>query len=506
MHLKNASRYSLLLLFLISCSSARETVDFTLIHWNDFHAANVPYEIRKSKSPNENLYRVGGSAYLKAYLDSLRRVHPNPILVFAGDDFQGSPISGFTRGQSQIDLMVRLGPDVLTPGNHEFDYGEYHLMEMLSKTRLNYISANLYRKNADTTIFPPYWIRTVDGVTIAFIGGTTDELDRLCLPINIAELYTKPLKQELRRTVDALKKSHPDIAVWIAVTHAGFEVDTALARQIPEFDLIIGSHTHTILSHAVTIGKTHIVQAGSRGRFVGEVRMQYNKKAKRLESINCKLIETINAGITPDSAVAAVVEKQESILGKQLDQVIGELKVDWKLPRDFRESAIGNFETDRFREYFNADIAFMNNGGFRRELPAGPVRLRDIWEINPFNNSMVGIYVTGDQIVPMLEYALKNSESSLQASGIRYTVRRNGSNDYRVTEITVNGQPIEAGRRYHVVMNNYMGMHLENIFGLSKENHELNDYGISDRDIIIDAIQKIKVIDQGLDGRVRVEP
>lgn len=478
-------------------------VRLSFIHWNDFHAANISYEIRPAKKDRFQSYFVGGSAILKSYIDSLKKANVNPTVVFAGDDFQGSPISTFTRGQSQIDLMKIIKPDVLTIGNHEFDYGSSRFKDMIRSSSLNYVSSNLYYHANDSLYVPAYWIREIDGVRMVFIGGITDELLKLSLPVNVSELSTKSVYSTVASTMQTVRQISGEPDLWIVVSHCGIEQDTAMARMIPEIDLIIGGHTHTYLFEEVRIGRTSIVQAGARGRYIGEIKLTYSKKEKSISDFRYKLIETSSCSMIPDSLIASMVAKQESMIGQELDLVIGELKVDWKIPRSNRESNLGSFEADIFREFAGTDIAFMNNGGLRKELPAGPIRVRDVWEINPFNNTLVMITVKGSQLIPMIDYSIHNAESFVQISGMSYTAKKSSDKKYTIADMKIGGNPVDPTREYTIAMNNYMALQIDNIFGLKKDEHPIRDFGVSDRELIISAIKTRKTIDQETDGRIK---
>jgi 5'-nucleotidase / UDP-sugar diphosphatase len=498
--------FSMAMIFLFSFpvfSQDSADVRISFIHWNDFHAANLPYQIRPSQHDKFEPYTVGGSAVLKAYIDSLKNVNINPTVVFAGDEFQGSPISSFTCGQSQIDLMKVINPDVLTIGNHEFDYGSEHFRDMIRVSALNIISSNIFYKGTDSSFVPSFWIKEVEGVRIAFIGAITDELSKLSLPVNISTIYTKSVYETISATMRTIRLTLGEPDLWIVVSHCGFEQDTMLAGRVPDLDLIFGAHTHTVLSKEVVVGKTKIVQAGSKGRYIGEMKMTYSKKQKAIRDFRYQLIETRSRSMKPDSTITAIVVQQEAMIGKELDQVIGELKVDWKIPRDHRESNLGSFEADIFREYTGADIAFINNGGLRKELSAGPIRVRDIWEINPFNNTLVTVTIKGAQLIPMLTYSLDHAESFVQVSGIIYKAKKIKGKTYQIIDLKVGGKPIDPAREYTIVMSNYMGMQLDNIFGLKLEDHPMRDYGVSDREVIISAIKMKKIVDQETDGRIR---
>jgi len=498
----------ILIVFLVSCNSLtgsfQDSVELTFIHWNDFHAANSPYEIKPSKQDTFKSYFVAGAAYFKGYIDSLKKVNKNPITVFAGDEFQGSPISGMTRGQSQMDIITKIKTDVLTLGNHEFDYSDERVFDLISKTDLNYISANVYSKKTDTTLVKPYFIMEKAGLTIAFIGGMTDEFLDVSLPTNLKNTYQKKIIPTLRNTVNVIKSKGIKPDLWIAVTHNGVEEDKLLAKEVPDFDIIIGGHSHTYLPVEEHVGKTLIVQAGYRGRYIGELKVNYSRKTSSISTFSYKLIETRNANITPDKELTEIVKKQEAFVGKSLDEVIGELKVDWKIPL-VGESNLGSFETDAFREKAGTDIAFTNNGGLRKEMVAGPVKVKDIWEINPFNNTLVTIEVKGKEISGMLKYTFEKAESFNQVSGLKIRAKKLGVRQYDFLEILVNGKPVENEKTYSVVMNNYMGLQMKRIFGLDPETHPLTYLDAIDKDVVIEKIRKVKIIDQEVDGRIVIE-
>lgn len=482
---------------------AQDEVPITFLHWNDFHSANAPYQIKPRARESFEPYWVGGVAYLKGFLDSLKKTHPNSVTVFAGDEWQGSPVCSITKGWSQVPILQRIRPDVLTIGNHEFDYSDTLFYRFTHDAGLNYTSSNLFWKSNDSYFVRPFIIDTVGGLTIAFMGGMTDELPRVSFAKNIDRIYATPIVTGIRQAMAQVKARGYVPDLWVAVSHNGLDEDSVLAREIPELDVIIGGHSHTPMFHESRIGKTVIVQAGSRGRYVGELSVMYSKSRRELAVRSYKLIETRHT-VTPDTMLERVVREQELVVGKELGEVIGQLTVDWRVPYQKRESNLGSFEADVIREFAGADIALLNTGGLRKELAAGPITLRDVWEINPFNNSVVSLKVKGSDVIPMMTFALNNAESLTQISGLRYRARKQGA-AYSIVEATVGGKPIEAGRYYLVVMNNYMASHLSDMFGLDPALHPVSDFGVSDKDVVIEGIRARKVISQGMDGRITIE-
>lgn len=492
-------------LFLLGCQTLnltnQENVDLTFIHWNDFHAANTPYLIKPTAQDTFKPYFVGGAAYFKGYLDSLTKVNKNPITVFAGDEFQGSPISGMTTGQSQMDIVEYVKTDVLTLGNHEFDYTDNRLLELVKKSNMNYITSNIRLRSDSTLILPPYSIREVGGLKIAFIGGMTDELFDVSLPFNLTHIYITSIIQSIKKSVEDIKSSGQKINLFVAVTHNGVEPDKLLAQAVPDLDIIIGGHSHTSLYHEIKVGKTIIVQAGYRGRYVGEFKVTYSRATKSISDYHYQLIETKNDRIKPDTYLLGVVQKQEDFVGKALDEVIGELKTDWIVDED-GESNLGNFEADAFRDYAKTDIALVNTGGLRKDLMAGPIKIRDIWEINPFNNSLVTLNITGKELKSVAEFSLNQSESFNQISGFKIIAIKGGRRSHQVLEVTINGQSVDPNKTYSVVVNNYMGLQMKRTLGLDPATHPITYLNAVDKDVVIDAVKKQKVIDQPKDGRI----
>ncbi len=184
-----------LLLFISSVSFAQNTDpqkksasknirEFTILHWNDFHARNLPYRISKKDSVTgeSTSYYIGGTSNMLGYINKFR--DKNTLLMNGGDDFQGTPISSITKGKSQIELLNLYGLDAYVIGNHEFDYGQYALDSALMKANFDYLSANVFMKAENKTFGKPFVIKKIDGVKCGIIGLTALDLMTLTIPKN----------------------------------------------------------------------------------------------------------------------------------------------------------------------------------------------------------------------------------------------------------------------------------------------------------------------------------
>lgn len=502
--LARIASYSAVVLFLLTslgCGSSKQTQNVSaryktikIIHWNDFHAQNTTRTLRKEGKP----YRVGGSAVLKGYIDSLRNLAPEQTLVlFAGDDFQGTPVSNFTKGRSQVILMNELKPDAVVPGNHEFDYGKENFIALLAEAKYDVICANLVVAKTGEPLFPPYKIVQRNGLKIAIIGLMTTDLPLVSIPENIAGLEAKDYSIVLSKYLPEIKaKEKPDAI--IVLSHIGllnkldYVDDLTLSRIYPEILAFIGGHSHTPLFEPIRKGGGVIVQAGSRGQYVGELDLVIDPVGDSLVSFSGKLIETYADSITPDLRVQAMVDSMEAPMKKMMDEQIGTLTADWK--SKFGESTnLGTWQTDVMREELKVDIAIQNSGGIRKSLNAGPIRIRDMWEISPFGNAFVIFGITGKELRQMLEWQIDGRGEFCDMSGV--VCKYNGNLPYgkRIKEITVNGKPLDEEKVYVVATNNYAAAQLPALFGLQRE-VTVKGTPFVDHDFFVEAVKKRKVI------------
>ncbi len=476
------------LVLLFSCSSP--TADITILHWNDFHSANLPW-VPTNHNPEK--HTVGGYALFDAYLDSLQAVYPEAIRVHAGDDFQGSPVCAVSRGLSQIEILNAVKPDFFTIGNHEFDYSWRHLDSLrLHAADFQMYAANLVNAENGECAVPQYRIFRQKGYRFALIGVTHPQLDFLTLPQNLEGVQVEDPVLTVRNLIGRLKKN--GISSFIVISHIGIDGDRDLARAVPEIDLIIGGHSHTYLREAEQVNGVWIVQADDNGRYVGLTRFHMEKG--EITSLEMDYVETVAGKLEPSPDVEAIVMKYESELAEQLDRVIGELKTPWVQGRG--ESNIGNWIADAFRETAGTDIAIMNNGGIRKNLAAGEIRVRDIWEIAPFGNTLVTFEWTGQELLNALDFMAMHN-MSLQFSGLTLVLNR----EKGLIEAKVNGKEIDTEKKYSIATNNYTASQTGKYFGI--EVPAPVETGWIDRDVLLKAVRENPVITSKLEGRIIIQ-
>lgn len=485
--------------------------EIQVLHWNDFHARNTPYKINKKDSLG-NTYAVtlGGTANLLGYIKKFR--DNKTILLNGGDDFQGSPISTLTKGRSQIELLNLYNLDAMALGNHEFDYGESNLDSALMNANFDYLSANVWFTSENKTFGKQYVIKEIDGVKIGIIGLTAFDLKTLVLPKNVDDIEMLNVDSVVALNIQELKNQNCDLIFLL--THIGKENDIKLAEKFyGDLDVIVGGHSHTPIFKPEIQNGVIIVQAGSYGRWLGKLDLNVDVINDTIISYKGNLIETIMDSTIYDRDAAAKVEGMLREIEPQLKRVIGTLETEWKQSYE-SESNIGQWQADVVRAKTNSDIAMLNSGGIRKGLLQGNITVGDIWEINPFGNTITIFNVSGKTLKEMIRNNIKQrvkeidavgSSDMLVASGIEivYDSKKilNDEDDF-IVSITVNGENVDESKTYQLSTNNYMAGQFKKYFGDVSEEIVITDTNILDRDMFIEAVEEQNTINSVLVKRI----
>ena len=505
----------LLLLIILPCLAHAQNGnyrDLTILHWNDLHARNQMLKGSKKDSTTgeKTEYIYGGTSNMLGYINKYR---DNKSLVLnGGDDYQGTPISTLTRGNSQVELLNLYGLDAFVLGNHEFDYGQFTLDSGLANAKFDFLSANVFLKAMNKTMGKPFTIKEINGVKCGIIGITAPDLLTLTLPKNMTEIKMLDVDSVVAAAIVSLKMEKCDMIILL--THIGVDNDKVLAQKFHgDVDVIIGGHSHTPLFKPVIENGVVIAQAGSYSRWLGKLDLVVDTENDTVVSHSGVLIETLLDSALYDRAAQAKVDEMLSTISAELQKVIGRLEVDWVRSYS-EESNLGQWETDAIRRKLNTDIAFMNGGGLRKDLSKGDITIGDIWEINPFGNTIVTCEVKGSTLKQMMKNNIGNylkemkeggSSDIIVASGIYVEFDSKkaeaGSDDYLLS-IKVGGKDVEDDKIYSIATNNYVGTQFNKYFGKVSEDFIIRDSNIIDRDLLIEAVQEQKVIDQPLERRI----
>ena len=430
-----------------TCASAVEPIQIHIYHTNDIHGWIMP---RPDKFQTNRL--IGGGAALAALI--AKEAGPKLVLD-AGDWWQGTPEGTLTKGEAVADIFNAVGYDAIVIGNHEYDAGAGELRALIAKMKMPVLSANTF--GADGKLVPwvrPWIVKQVAGVKIGIFGLTTTNMRRLAFPKNIAGLDFRREVDVAREAVKALKKQ--GATVIIAVTHIGieqenqkFEGDQTLAREVPGIDLIVGGHSHTFLNRPIRgENGTLIVQAGSYLVKAGRATLEIDPKTKTVTAASDELIELWPDRVGEDPAVKVIVAGYLERVGKIFETVIATAPAMLGREPD-KENALGDWMTDCYRETLGADLALQNGGGIRADLPAGPVTLRSIFNVMPFDNSLVKLELKGADVRALLDHGV-GLERIAQISGANVLYKRPAPAGTRLLSAAVAGAPIDDSKTYSI--------------------------------------------------------
>ena len=378
---------------------------------------------------------LGGTAEMLAYWQRVERYKPSRfLLVSCGDVGTGPALGTVYQNDPVIAVMNRMGYDASTLGNHEFDYGQEALKRWQRDASFPIISANVTLADGSATDLPPYVINDEQGVKVAVIGLTTDELPRIA---NTGGLRTLSYAETLRRWVPRARMEGAQVIV--VVSHVPMAPLMALAKEVSELKipLMLGAHSHEF--GQMKIGDTWVVNNGEWWHGYTRVDLDYNPENGKTVLLSAKQVWLQQLTAARDRGVSKEIARWQ----KKMD-------ADFAVPIGFsasglqRNDGVYNFIIDCWRaEDPQADFALSNLNGFRQDLAAGVVTKASVWGIMPFMNSLIRVALTGEQLQKYLPAEEYIGMSGLYRKGGRYFIA--GSD-----------KPVDSTARYHVLMSNYM--------------------------------------------------
>jgi len=448
----------------------------TIIHVTDFHGALLPED--KDAATQRP---VGGAAVVASYIKTekskaLAQRGGEVLLVASGDMMQGSAVSNLSRGAAVISVMNELGFEACAVGNHEFDWGTGVLAERKRQAKFPFLSANIFA--GEGTKQPawvlPYTVVRKGGLKIGIIGATTEDTPVVANPKMLVGLRFDKPAAVVNRVAAKLRKEGADVIVVLSHLGGAQERDGSVTGPVAEFaselkgvDAVLDGHSHTVA--AGVVNSIPVMISGSNGRRLGVMKLEVvcgagqrsgaGSGSRAGARCTSRLVEqevepTYGDSLEPDKATAAVVDSYARKFAAEIDRVVGVAAADISTGR--QESALGNLIADIMREAAGAEIAFTNAGGIRAGLDAGPITVGEIFRILPFDNTIVTMYLTGEQVKRALEEGT-SSRGVVQVSGLKFSCRQADPAGQRVKSIALeNGTPLSPSGRYLVATNDFM--------------------------------------------------
>ncbi len=440
-----------------------------ILHSNDVHGA------------------ITGYASIAALKADYEAAGAEVVLVDAGDYIQGSTYVSTSQGASAVELMNAVGYDVVTFGNHEFDYGYENLVNIMGEAEFDYISANILY-NGEQAFDGSTVYTTGSGLKISFFGLETPETATKAHPAKIQGV-TFLAEEEMYTAAQAEIDSMSDCDLVIGLVHLGVDGESEpnrsydLWNNISGADFLIDGHSHTVM----TAGDNDepIQSTGTQFANIGVIEISSEGE---ISNYLVDLAAYTATDETVAAAAQAIIEEIEAVYG----EVFATTEVVLNGERDpgvrTQATNLGDLITDALVWYVTKDgvdtlgiaeeniVGVTNGGGIRATIEAGDITMNDINTVLPFGNTVAVVYVSGAVLLESLEASTYSTLEAIgaypQTSGIEFTIdttvpydqgeQYEGSTYYgpnsiqRVTITSINGQPFDENATYAVVTNDFL--------------------------------------------------
>lgn len=479
-------------------SDGSVTVD--ILHTNDIHGRSA--------------YREG-SVFGFDKLASLVDQEQPDLVIDAGDLYHGQAFATLEEGGSIAELVQAVGYDIVTPGNHDWNYGKERLKELGSLSGVTMLAGNITENG--TNYF---------GNDGTYIKDITDE-DGDTLRVGVLAVYDQDIKGDTApANIEGLEfaddaKTASELAAQLKDQGCGLVIAVSHQQDCEDFlsrtsgiDVLIAGHEHAVINEAFTDAdgkEVPVVETGCYFSNVGSLSVTCDTVNGTVTVEETTLGAQEAAALPSDPEVTALLGEINSRQEETLQEVVGTTGVDldgrWENVR-IGQTGLGRLVTASYLEETGADIAFENAGGIRtgRILEKGDITYRDIIDTAPFGNYIVTKQITGEDVLAILEQSVEtgiqnrksydewmetgsdqvrwpdNSGSYLQFAGVSAVYDPDAASGERIISAEVGGQPLEKDKVYTIATNNFVALGED--YECLRDIPELNQYGACDEAII----------------------
>ena len=466
-----------------------------------------------------------GMSAVKYLANRYENAGASVLILDAGDTLHGLPIVTASRGESAVDVMNAVGYSAMAPGNHDFNYGYEHILELEEEMNFPVLAANVTYEADGSLVFGDHIVITCGEYTIGVFGMATPETVTKTNPNNVVGLDFNEdnLAGIAQAQCDELKELGCDIIICIA--HLGDDVSstpyrsTDVLEQVIDIDLWIDGHSHSVLNddgEAHLVNGTLVASTGEYTKNIGVVTYdgaEFDAGLVHYADL-CNTYEQDGEIITEfygyDPEITALVQNYYDEMMEFYSEVVGHTDVLLNGTREFvrtQETNLGDLAADAILAAApNADFALTNGGGIRANIEIGDITRYDLFTVFPFGNMVATVELTGAQIVYILEaatHACPGIDGAFpQVSGITFEIHTyieyegeyaNPTNPgSRIQNVCINGEPIDLDATYVMATNDFLAAGGDT-YAILAENFENSGIliGINLEDALINYIQNI---------------
>jgi 2',3'-cyclic-nucleotide 2'-phosphodiesterase/3'-nucleotidase len=524
-------------------TGAAQRAHVVILGTTDMHGRIFPIDYYTNKYDNVGIAKVA------TLVKEARKNDPDLLLVDSGDTIQGTPLEYFhnKRNNAPPDPMMQsmnaLHYDSMAVGNHEYNFGLKVLEKARSEAKFPWLSANTYNKGTSTTHYQPYIVKEINGVRVGVLGLTTPGIPNWENVPNYEGLEFKETVSEAKKWLPILREKEK-VDVVVITMHMGIEEDLrtgqtspsqvpnenaaiAIARQVPDIDVILMGHTHREVPSLIVNGVL-LTQANRWASHVARVDVYLEKNesdghwhvvAKQSRTI------PVTEKTALDPEIAQLGEPYDKETQDWLARTIGE-STEELTSQDcrFRDTAIIDLIQRVQLEAGKADVSMAACFNPQARIPKGPVTVRDIAGLYEYENTLVTLELTGQQLKDALEHSARyfreyqpgKSLNELvdqripgynfdMAEGVTYTLDITKPFGQRIQSLRFKGQPLSPTQKLRVVTNNYR-VNGGGGFTMYKDAPVVYRSSEEVRELIIDWVERHKTIPTQADSNWRIVP
>jgi len=407
--------------------------------------------------------KVGGFAHLATLVKRLRASRPGALLLDGGDTWQGSGTSLWTNAQDMVDAGKLLGVDVMT-AHWEMTYGQKRVQEIVEKDykgRIDFVAQNITTTDFGDQVFPPYTLRDMNGVKLAVIGQAFPYTP-IANPRYLMAEWSFGIKDDtMQKYVDEVRDKGAQVVVLLS--HNGMDVDLKMATRVRGIDAILGGHTHdgvplpTIVKNSG--GQTLVTNAGSNGKFLAV--LDFDVKSGKVADYRYKLLPVFSNLLPADADMDAYIKRMRAPFEAKLNEKLA--VTEGLLYR--RGNFNGTFDQlilDALMAVRGAEIAFSPGFRWGTSLLSGqPILMEHVLDQTAITYPATTVNeLSGETLKTILEDVadnlfnpdpyLQQGGDMVRVGGLQYTLDPNAKMGSRISDMRLNGKPIDAGKTYKV--------------------------------------------------------